>query len=101
MQENLELDIVSGSGVGHGTPNFAALSERSNYRRDSQSTVAGPPSCASVALRRRLEDQHYNYLFERLPKNKGHCLVLAGKLIIISSIFTLEEYLIYQSGTLC
>ena len=50
----LELDIVSGSGVGHGTPNFDALSERSNYWRHSQSTVAGPPSCASVALRRRL-----------------------------------------------
>ena len=46
--------MVSGSGVGHGTPDFDALSERSNYRRESQSTVAGPPSCASVALRRRL-----------------------------------------------
>ena len=54
MQGILELDIVSGSGVGHGTPDFEALSERSNYRKDSQSTVAGPPSCASVALRRRL-----------------------------------------------
>ena len=40
--------------MGHGTPDFEALSERSNYRRDSQSTVAGPPSCASVALRRML-----------------------------------------------
>ena len=54
MQGNLELDIVSGSGVGYGTPDFDAQSERSKYRRDSQSTVAGPPSCASVALRRRL-----------------------------------------------
>ena len=54
MQSNLELDIVSGSGVGHGTPDFDALSERSNHRRESQSTVAGPPSCASVALRMRL-----------------------------------------------
>ena len=54
MQGNLELDIVSGSGVGHGTPVFDALSERSNHRRDYQSTVAGPPSCASVALKRRL-----------------------------------------------
>ena len=44
MQGNLEFDIVSGSGVGHGTPDFDALSERSNYRRDSQSTVAGRPS---------------------------------------------------------
>ena len=44
MKGILELDIVSGSGVGHGTPNLDALSERSNYRRDSQSTVAGPPS---------------------------------------------------------
>ena len=55
MQGILELDIVSGSGVGHGTPDFIALSERSNYIRDSQSTVAGPSSCASVALRRRLD----------------------------------------------
>ena len=55
MQGILELDIVSGSGVGHGTPDFEALSERSNYRRESQSTVAGPPSCASVALRRGLQ----------------------------------------------
>ena len=46
--------IVSRSGVGHGTPDFDALSERSNYKKESQSTVAGPPSCASVALRRRL-----------------------------------------------
>ena len=50
MQGILELDIVSGSGVGHGTPHFDALLERSNYRRESQSTVAGPHSCASVAL---------------------------------------------------
>ena len=28
----------------------------------------------------------------------GHCFVLAGKLIIILSIFELEEYIIYQSG---
>ena len=54
MQGILELDIVLGSGVGHGTPDFDALSERSNYSRESQSTVAGPPSCASVALRSRL-----------------------------------------------
>ena len=54
MQGILELDIVSGSGVSHGTPDFEALSKRSNYRRESQSTVAGPPSCAGVALRRRL-----------------------------------------------
>ena len=46
MQRILELDIVSGSDVGHETPNFKALSERSICRRDSQSTVAGPPSCA-------------------------------------------------------
>ena len=32
VQGILELDIVSGSGVGHGTPDFNALSERSNYR---------------------------------------------------------------------
>ena len=38
MQGILELNIVSGSGVGHGTPDFDAQSERSNYRRDSQST---------------------------------------------------------------
>ena len=54
MQGIPKLDIVSGSGVGHGTPDFDVLSERSNYRRDSQSTVAGPPSYANVALRRRL-----------------------------------------------
>ena len=53
MQGILEFDIVLGSGVGHGTPDFDALSERSKYRRESQSTVAGPPSCASVARRRR------------------------------------------------
>ena len=40
--------------MGHGTPDLDALSEHSNYRRDYQSTVAGPPSCASVALRKRL-----------------------------------------------
>ena len=34
MQGILELDIVSGSGVGHGTP------ERSNYR-DSRITEQG------------------------------------------------------------
>ena len=54
MQVILELDIVSGSGVGHETPDFETLSEGSNYRIDSQSTVAGPSCCASVALRRRL-----------------------------------------------
>ena len=27
--------------MGHDTPDFDALSERSNYRRESQSTVAG------------------------------------------------------------
>ena len=27
MQGILELDIVSGSAVGHGTPDFGALSE--------------------------------------------------------------------------
>ena len=54
MKGIFKHDIVSGSGVGHGTPDVDALSERSNYRRESQSTVAGPPSCANVALRRRL-----------------------------------------------
>ena len=48
LQGNLELEIVSGSGVGHETPVFEALSERSNYKKDSQSTAAGPPSCASI-----------------------------------------------------
>ena len=34
-----------------------------------------------------------------IPYNKyGHCFVLAGILIIISSIFALEGYIIYQSG---
>ena len=34
-----------------------------------------------------------------IPNNKyGNCFVLAGKLIIISTIFALEEYIIYQSG---
>ena len=56
MQGILKLDIVSGSGAGHETPVFEALSERSNYRRDSGSTVTGPPSCASVSLRRRLAE---------------------------------------------
>ena len=54
VEGNLELDIVSGSVMGHETPVFEALSKRINYRRDSQSSVAGPPNCASVALRRRL-----------------------------------------------
>ena len=77
MQVILELDIVSGSGVRHGTPDFDALSERSNYRGESQSTVAGPPSCASVALRRRLV-QNMQALSERrdeilfLPSNTRH-----------------------------
>ena len=60
MQRIHELDIVSWSGVG--TPDFDALSERSNYRRYSQSTVAGPPSCVSVALRRRLRRYWHNNL---------------------------------------
>ena len=76
MQGNLELDIVSESGVGHGTPDFAALSERSNYRRDSQSTVAGPPSCASVALRRRLDLLDYP---SNLLVSSAHILGLAQK----------------------
>ena len=67
MQGNLKLDIVLGSGVGHGTPNFDALSERSNYSRDSHSTVAGPPSCASVALRRMLIPR---YMVIQLPRYK-------------------------------
>ena len=34
-----------------------------------------------------------------IPYNKyGHCFVLAVNLIIISSIFALEEYIIYQFG---
>ena len=34
-----------------------------------------------------------------IPYNKyGHCSVLAEILIIILSIFTLEDYIIYQSG---
>ena len=38
-------------------------------------------------------------LNNNIPYNKyGHCFVLAGKLIMISSIFALEEYIIYQSG---
>ena len=56
MQGNLELEIVSGSGVGHEKPVFEALSERSNYRRDYQRTVAGSPICASVVLTRRVRD---------------------------------------------
>ena len=44
MQGIFELDIVLGSGVGHGTPDFCVP------ERDSQSSVAGPPSCASVTL---------------------------------------------------
>ena len=70
MQGILELDIVPGSGVGHGTPDFDALSEHSNYRRESQSTVAGPPSCASVALRRRLG--HPGADLEFLQKDQMH-----------------------------
>ena len=61
MKGNLELDIVSGSGVGHETPVSEALLERRNYKRDSQSSVAGPTSCASLALRRRLVWQGVGY----------------------------------------
>ena len=50
MQVILELDILSGSGVGHGTPDFDALSERSNYRRESQRTVAEPPTCSCASV---------------------------------------------------
>ena len=32
LQGIFELDIVLGSGLGQGTPDFDALSERSNYR---------------------------------------------------------------------
>ena len=72
MQGILELDIVSGSGVGHGTPDFDALSERSNYRRESQSTVAGPPGCASVALRRRpMEDMLHAYTSDNNMANRS------------------------------
>ena len=89
MQGIFELDIVSESGVGHGTPVCVALLDRSNYRRDSQSTVAGPSNCASVALRRRLRRgsicfQASNYcarLGERSPfmsvkirKGEGACM---------------------------
>ena len=37
--------------MGHGTPDFCVP------EKDSQSTVAGPPSCASVALKRRLDER--------------------------------------------
>ena len=50
MQGIIELDIVSGSGVGHGTPVFDALSERSNYSKQSQSTVAGPEKEAGLSM---------------------------------------------------
>ena len=42
MQGILELDIVLGSGVGHGTPDFCVP------ERDSQSSVAGPPIAVLV-----------------------------------------------------
>ena len=77
MQGNFELDIVSGSGVGHGTPNFDALSERSNYRRDSQSTIAGPRSCASVALRRRLLRQGVMHVVKKLTSHRFCALLFA------------------------
>ena len=39
-------------------------------------------------------------LNNNIPYNKyGHCFGLAWKLIIILSIFALEEYIIYQSWT--
>ena len=54
-QRNVTFDTVGkGQDWGHGTPDFDAQSGRGNKKRDFQSTVAGPHSCASVALRRRL-----------------------------------------------
>ena len=54
-QRYVTFDTVGkGQAWGHGTPDFDAQSGRGIKKRDSQSTVAGPPSCASVVLRRRL-----------------------------------------------
>ena len=83
MQGSLVLDIVSGSGLGHETPVFEALSERSNYRRDSQSTVAGPPSCAvKEAGRVGLIAKYYAHINSNIP------LVAPAQLIIIFIIIS-------------
>ena len=70
MQGNLELEMVSGSGVGHNTPAFEALSERSNYRKDSQSTVAGSPTsslrqshASAYPMSRHCHIEYHNQLF--------------------------------------
>ena len=50
-QRNVTFDTVGkGQAWGHGTPDFDAQSGHCIKKRDCQSTVAGPPSCASLAL---------------------------------------------------
>ena len=55
-QRNVTFDTVGkGQAWGHGTPDFDALSGRGITEEILKAlSVAGPPSCASVALRRRL-----------------------------------------------
>ena len=54
-QRNVTFDTVGkGQAWGHSTPDVDALSGRGITERNSQRTVAGSPSCASLALRRRL-----------------------------------------------
>ena len=74
MQGILELDIVSGSGVGHGTPDCDGLSERSNYRRESQSTVAGSPSCAPEKEAAPAHT-HHRWTFPDVGMPRDHCYI--------------------------
>ena len=47
-QRNVTFDTVGkGQARGHETPDFEAQSGCGIKKRDSQSTVAGPTSCAS------------------------------------------------------
>ena len=69
-QRNVIFDTVrKGQARGHGTPDFDAQSRRGIRKKDFQSTVAGPPSCTSVALRRRLENYEMNEM--TLPSDTG------------------------------
>ena len=52
-QRNVTFDSVGkGQAWGHGTPDVDALSGRGITEEILKAFVAGPPSCASAALRR-------------------------------------------------
>ena len=67
-QCNVTFDTVGkGQAWCHGTPDFDALLGRGIT--EEILTVAGPPSFASVALRRRLQLQSYGCI-------KLHCCIV-------------------------